>query len=150
EGRPPYTESEIGRFVVARTTTSVLFMHWGRPINTSGKRSGYREDHAKDLERMLMLNASGKEEEDGLTGKFGLGFKSVLLVSDKPVIESGGLHFEIVAGCLPQRAELSESARSVAAPYRQAQAGLRSTVVELPLGSELTGALLPRFAALAG
>ncbi|WP_429295030.1 hypothetical protein [Paraburkholderia sp. CI3] len=150
EGRERYAESEVGRFVVACTATSVLFMHWGRPINTSGKRGGYREDHAKDLERMLVLNASGKDEDDGLTGKFGLGFKSVFLVSDEPVIESGGLHFEIVAGCLPQRAELSEGGRLVTAPYRQTQGSLRSTVVELPLRLESANGLLERFAALAG
>lgn len=148
EKRPLFSEADIGRFVMARGGASVMFMHWGRPINTSGKREGYRQDHARDLERMLMLGASGKEDEEGTTGKFGLGFKSVLLATDRPVVSSGDLRFEIIAGCLPQRAELSAPVRELA--RLQKKDGLRATVVELPVSEESADALLPRFVSLAG
>lgn len=49
---------------------------------------------------MLILNAS--EKGDGVTGKFGLGFKSVWLVSESPRIVSGRLQMEIVATLLPR------------------------------------------------
>ena len=35
-------------------------------------------------------------------GRFGLGFKSVYLVTDTPHIHSGDWHFEIIAACIPK------------------------------------------------
>lgn len=148
EQRSLMPQGEIGRFVIADTDQGLMLMHWGRPINYTGKHQGYRAEFAKDLERMLMLGASAKESADGVTGKFGLGFKSVLLASDKPIVASGDLHFEIVAGCLPQRAELSPSAKNRAAFYKLPN--LRPTVVELPLAEKASSALMQRFTALAG
>ena len=53
---------------------------------------------------MLLLNGSDKNpnEESDVTGKFGLGFKSVFLFSSKPRIISGRLSFEIVGGIWPR------------------------------------------------
>lgn len=146
EERQPFLATDIGLFVVARTDRGAMLMHWGRPINYTGRHHGYRPEYARDLERMLMLGASAKEPEDGVTGKFGLGFKSVLLATDCPVVASGDLHFDIVAGCLPQRAELSASAKQRASQYKRY--GLRPTIVELPMKADVDG-LLRRFSALA-
>lgn len=149
DGRSLFPELEIGRFVIAATEQSLVLMHWGRPINYTGRHQSYRAEYAKDMERMLMLGASAKEAEDGVTGKFGLGFKSVLLATDRPVVTSGDLHFEIVAGCLPQRAELSPSAKQLAAQYKRDS--LRPTVLELPITPVSDqDELVQRFSFLAG
>lgn len=147
EGRPAVPNERIGRFVFAQTADGAIFIHWGRPINYAGRHGGAHFEHGKDLERMLMLGASAKETAQEVTGKFGLGFKSVFLVSDRPVVESGDLHFEIVAGCLPMRARLSDSARELASRYPNH--GLRHTVIELPLYRDCED-MLKRFSALAG
>jgi hypothetical protein len=147
EGHQPVPESDIGRFVASCTEGRAVLIHWGRPINYAGKQEGHRSDYEQDLERMLMLGASAKELGEGVTGRFGLGFKSVLLATDRPIVESGDLRFDIVAGCLPRRAQLGPEARAIAS--RHQRSGLRPTIVELPL-VEGGSALLHRFAALAG
>lgn len=152
EGRPEFPASTIGRFVMDASDRSVRFAHWGRPINYAGRHGAQRPEFGTDLERMLMLGASAKDEQEGVTGKFGLGFKSVLLATSTPRVWSGDLRFEIAAGCLPAKWKPGPSTRefhqSVHTPEQRA---LRCTVVELPLdargsGSEVSG----RFAALAG
>ena len=147
EERAPFSDSEIGRFVAACAGDRLVLIHWGRPINYTGKNEGHRSDYAQDLERMLMLGASAKELGDGVTGRFGLGFKSVLLATDSPVVESGDLRFDIVAGCLPRRARISDQARAIASRHQRTT--LRPTIVELPL-TEDASPLLRRFGALAG
>jgi hypothetical protein len=147
EGRDPFLDSDIGRFVAACTADRIVLIHWGRPINYTGKNEGHRSDYAQDLERMLMLGASAKELGEGVTGRFGLGFKSVLLATDSPVVESGDLRFDIVAGCLPRRAQISPEARTIVSRHQRTT--LRPTVVELPLSDD-TSPLLDRFRALAG
>jgi hypothetical protein len=96
---------------------------------------------------MLMLGASAKELDDGVTGKFGLGFKSIFLVTERPVVKSGDLQFEIVAGCLPRRASLGHEAKAVDSRYRHT--ALRPTIIELPIADD-SRASLGRFRALAG
>lgn len=83
-------------------------MHWGREINRcrGGKLSsdqGRDLGYDRDLEKMLILNASDKPDEgDFVTGKFGLGFKSIFLITDKPKILSGRLCFCVVGGIYPE------------------------------------------------
>lgn len=79
----------------------ITVSHYGREIN----QSPAGEDAAKyldDLYNMLTINGSNKSKKDNDTGKFGLGFKSVHLVCDKPVIRSGELQFEIIGGMYPK------------------------------------------------
>lgn len=147
EGRQRFAPDEICRFVATRTTQSLVFIHWGRPITYAGKRNGYKSDYEQDLERMLMLGASAKELDGEVTGKFGLGFKSVLLATDSPVIESGDVRFEIVAGCLPRQAQTSSSAKEIVAQHRRGN--MRPTVVELPM-TNIPNTLMRRFDVLAG
>ncbi|HJW55342.1 MAG TPA: hypothetical protein VJ577_08730 [Burkholderiaceae bacterium] len=152
EERATFDPMTIGRFLMQCGDRMVRFMHWGRPINYAGRYAGYRPDFSNDLERMLMLGASSKDDEEDVTGKFGLGFKSVLLATDKPRVWSGDLCFEVIAGCLPQRWQVSAATRQF---YREQQAtsvlGLRGTLIELPLESRETQVdLAKRFIALAG
>lgn len=135
-GRMLAETEDIGRFVLCsdRNEKRVLLMHWGRPINYTGHSTApdvYNSDYAKDLEHMLMLGASGKSgESETTTGKFGLGFKSVLLAVDAPIVSSGDLQFQIVAGCLPVKAAHSDWAAGLKRQHPSA-GRLRSTAVEL-------------------
>lgn len=91
-------------------------VHYGRPINQycvpgfqgeQGRRLGYHDD----LVKMLLLSASDKTSAEGaVTGKFGLGFKSVFLVCDSPRVLSGQIAFDVLAGMYPK--ELDESGKT--------------------------------------
>lgn len=81
--------------------TTLSLRHRGRAINSRRPGAGHASDEA-DLYNMLVLNISEKEAEQGVTGKFGLGFKSVHLLSSRPLVTSGALRFEIQAGVLPK------------------------------------------------
>lgn len=91
-------------------TISVL--HNGRFINEqegniySSEMSNY---FSNDLHKMLTLNYSDKQG-DWLTGKFGLGFKSIYLATDEPWIVSGRLNFKIVGGMYPEPLKSEELA----------------------------------------
>ena len=81
--------------------------HRGRPFNYW--RHGDLEDHnySRDVEGVLRSAGSYKPLSRPATtveptvGRFGLGFKSVYLLTDAPIIHSGQWHFRIDAGCLP-------------------------------------------------
>ena len=81
------------------TESALLFTHYGRPINYYGDASGQARGFDGDLEKMLALLSSDKDER--ATGKFGLGFKSTFLLSDRPAVLSGRLAFEVVGGVYP-------------------------------------------------
>lgn len=136
----------------SRPTKRSRFAHWGRPINYAGRLASYKAEFANDLERMLMLGASAKDEDEGVTGKFGLGFKSVLLASSTPRIWSGDLCFDVVAGCLPRKWKASSATKQFQqAVQTPSQRALRGTLIELPLDSRGAAAeVTERFAALAG
>lgn len=119
-----YTASEFvpneARNIAIQVTSGALrVLHWGRPINkfmssalneSRGRALGYDQD----LEKMLMLARSDKSSRNGnrqRTGKFGLGFKSVFLVSDAPRVVSGRLAFAVIGGFLPKRLEDSDRQR---------------------------------------
>lgn len=114
EDLPPF----YNRVALNWDDRAIYFAHWGRAINQifpecypgQGKALGYDSD----LIKMLMMQISDKfissevETQVKLTGKFGLGFKSVFLLTDKPIVISGRLIFEIVGGLYPQRLEENE------------------------------------------
>ncbi len=70
--------------------------HWGRPVNHRGRNTdeGRRRGYDRDLVNMLLMNFSDKRPgaaKDDLTGKFGLGFKSVTscpTVQESPAVSS--------------------------------------------------------------
>lgn len=141
------------RVVVESDDAGLRLMHWGRPINARGPAgfNGEARGFGRDLEKMLILSASDKQPGQGVTGKFGLGFKSVLLACERPRILSGRLAFEVIAGILPE--PWADTAAARGALNRQAPPELRGrgTLIELPgIDQGARGRILDRFRALAG
>ena len=105
-GDSPPENTDTTRFVIQQEDDKITFIHWGRPINKfrSAHLDGRARGFHKDLEKMLILSNSDKSESPGnVTGKFGLGFKSVFLVTSKPRVASGQLGFEAVGGFFPKQ-----------------------------------------------
>jgi len=94
-------------FLVQEHSEGLTFGHGGRLINQFrlGEREYRDRGYHRDLEKMLIMHGSDKEAESGAdlarTGKFGLGFKSVFLASDRVEVRSGRLAFEVVGGMYP-------------------------------------------------
>ena len=107
----------------------ILVTHWGRLINHRGTNvnDGDRLGRDRDLLNMLVLNFSEKPTEN-LTGKFGLGFKSVHLLSDGVGIASGGIALRTRGGFLPYCwvEGMDEAER------RRGLDGRPATVIEIP------------------
>jgi hypothetical protein len=129
----------------------VAFLHEGRAINQPpvGQPHDPLLGHERDLEKMLVLSSSDKPaSEQGLTGKFGLGFKSVFLVCDEPLARSGGLGFRVLGGIYPEGLTAGEVR---ALEERFAQVAGRSlverngTILELPLRDGQPASFLDRF-----
>ena len=88
------------KFIVRNEPDALSFYHWGREVNYCP--ASYEKGKGKfdyDLEKMVKLNISDKDEH--VTGKFGLGFKSCLLVCDSPELLSGEIAARILGGILP-------------------------------------------------
>jgi hypothetical protein len=121
--------------------TCVDIMHYGRPINdTGGAKFPEARDRQwdQDLYFMMLLNLSSKPGEvagrsspSATTGRFGLGFKSVHLVSAAPAVVSGFLAFTIVGGLLPDEEPLP------ADPELEPVERLYPTRVRLPLREDV-------------
>ncbi len=123
--------SDLLKFVVTIEADRVSFLHWGRAINQvgSGGFPGKDRKFDNDLENMVILSASDKGND--VTGKFGLGFKSVLLVSDTPEIISGRLHTRVIGGLLPAVWEDSQSVQKLLRQHQTKKQ--RGTAISLPL-----------------
>lgn len=109
-------------------------VHWGRPINHLGRdaEEGRRLGHDRDLLNMLLMNFSEKRPGDDLTGKFGLGFKSVHVLSDSVGISSGFIALRTVGGFLPtawtEGIDVGED--------RKSPGGRKATVIDIPFSTE--------------
>ena len=144
--------SAARRFVVEEWNDGLGFLHWGRPVNARGPIGfdGERRGYDRDLEKMLILSASDKRGDEGVTGKFGLGFKSVLLACEHPRILSGRLAVRVVSGILPQPWVDAQEAR-LRLTRLGADSTLPGTLIELPgVHRELRNKVLERFQQLAG
>lgn len=143
--------SGICRFVIEDNVDELVFMHWGRAVNQFGSRGypGRKKGFDRDLENMLILLASDKDES--VTGKFGLGFKSVWLVSDRPTIVSGRIQATIVGGLLPvpNRDELVQNLRGRLSKH-QGRSHWPGTAIHLPLVGVSSDTVLERFSKVAG
>ena len=141
----------VRRVVLETGNTSLCFIHWGRPINAQGPSGfdGEQRGFGRDLEKMLVLSSSDKQPENGVTGKFGLGFKSVLLACDRPRIVSGRLAVEVVAGLLPQPWQETQSAREALSNHGDG-GRFPGTLVELPELKVPRAEITNRFEDLAG
>ena len=104
--------------------------HWGRPINHPGPNAetGRRLGYDRDLLNMLVMSFSGKRPEEGVTGKFGLGFKCVHLLSDSVGVASGFVSLRTVGGVLPE--QWPDGLRI--ADELSCADGSRATVVDIP------------------
>ena len=133
---------------------TVDVMHWGRPINDTGGAAfppGRDRQWDQDLYFMMLMNLSGKPGEapgeaslSSTTGRFGLGFKSVHLLSPSPSVVSGFIAFSIAGGLLPMEQAVPDGADSWMVE------GRRATLVRLPLrcdveAHELIQSLFDRF-----
>ena len=118
---------------------SLDFIHYGRPINDTGGASfpqGKERQWDQDLYYMMLMNLSSKpgdipgiDSSGATTGQFGLGFKSVHFVSEKPKVISGFLAFSIAAGLLPE--EIAINNTEMPLPVHDHQ----PTMISLPLTS---------------
>ena len=108
-------------------------IHWGRPINYLGSDSeeGYLLGRNRDLLNMLLMNFSTKKSETGLTGKFGLGFKSVYMVSDTVGIASGFISLRTLGGFVPTNWDYGIE------QVQNHSNGAMATVIDVPFSSEL-------------
>ena len=91
-------------FIIDSKGNKLCISHFGREINFRPSES-FPSSYKYDLGNMIQIASSDKGEsgdQKHTTGKFGLGFKSVYFYCDKPIIRSGRLHFEIIAGLFPK------------------------------------------------
>jgi hypothetical protein len=102
-------ESQEFHLRLDRRMRKMQFFHWGRPINRHqypGFEDGRKFGFDEDVHKMLSHGYSDKHRrvansKINATGRFGLGFKSVFFISDKPRVISDTLGFEIHGGFYP-------------------------------------------------
>jgi hypothetical protein len=119
---------------------TVDVIHHGRPINETGGAAfpaGRARQWDQDLYFMMLLNLSskprelpGEETPSATTGRFGLGFKSVHLVSQATSVVSGYLAFRIDGGLLPVEETVPDD------PDLDSVEGQLATRVRLPLPAD--------------
>lgn len=109
-------------------------IHWGRTINHLGRDVETARDlgHARDLLNMLVMSFSDKRANEDLTGKFGLGFKSVHVLSDDVGVASGFISLRIRGGLLPD--SWTEGLGEVEA--RRSPQAQKATLVDVPFTPE--------------
>src|SRR5271168_3584296 len=113
--------SGAARFRLEITSDRLRALHWGRLINHLGPdpQAGERAGWQHDLFNILLMNLSEKREE--VTGRFGLGFKSVHLIAHEVGVASGFVACRVQGGMLP---EVWEGGREVS--HDHAAAGRRA------------------------
>ena len=138
-------------FVFEISLQGLRIMHWGRPINVFNLPNAVANndfsDHGfdRDLLKMLSFNISDKSEN--VTGKFGLGFKSVYLICNEPKVISGDMSFSIESGLLPvalPRTNQAEQDYQLIKGYKQSLTEivpnldeLGGTLIDLPFDQSL-------------
>ncbi len=131
------------RFCVRFDGHNLIVAHWGRPINQTkvGGDSGSKYAAFRaDLQKMLMLSQSGKGRVDvKVSGKFGLGFKTVFLVCDIPCVLSGKLKFKILGGLLPEPLDEEEAVQLqyITSEFGEVESAVKPTVFVLPLRKDV-------------
>lgn len=123
-------------FVAEIDDEKMRFGHWGRGINqTTGHDDSKDRQFRRDLIKMLVLHGSDKQSapDEPLTGKFGLGFKSVFLICAEPKILSERLAVRISGAMFPQR--LDDETRAILQDWLRSQVPeqLGGTVLQLDL-----------------
>ena len=113
---PPSARKLVIDVLPQGDAATVDVVHYGRPINETGGSAfpaGRDRQWDQDLYFMMLMNLSGKPGEVlgqsgtySTTGRFGLGFKSVHLLSERPSVVSGFISFSIAGGLLPEEEPL--------------------------------------------
>jgi len=99
---------------------------------------------------MLVLSSSDKSTEScNVTGKFGLGFKSVFLVANKPIIISGRLACWVACGVLPIPLKGHEFERRAGHLEHGSEDPRAATLIELRLNHASVDKVVPVFRQLA-
>ena len=111
-------------------------IHWGRPINDFGNNpdEGRRRGYGRDLYNMLLMNFSEKRRRDGVTGQFGLGFKTVHMLSNSVGIASRFLAVRTHGGLIPGRWREGENASDQKRRNRQ-----QATIIDVPFAEDRRG-----------
>ena len=117
-----------GRVLVEVEEHCLRLVHWGRPLNDLGPDTnlGRQRNYDMDLQKLLKLGFSQKTFDPRTTGRFGLGFKSVYLVTEVPLIASRWIAVRIHGTVIP------EPAREALRLVSQYQGEHSATVIELP------------------
>ena len=109
----PLEDSRL-QFIIECRQNTITMMHWGRSINCFRHPEHRHHDYSnrgfdRDLQKMLSFNQSNKYHSNDVcdssnaqvTGKFGLGFKSVYLICQQPRVFSNRIGFKVIGGFLP-------------------------------------------------
>ena len=140
------TRGQAGRIVVDYDRTTLRWSHWGRPINRYrlagfAAETGRTRGYDRDLEKMLVLSSSDKAFGGGeVTGKFGLGFKTVFLLTDSPHVVSDRLGFRVVTGLFPKALDAGIGRQSQLNSW-----GAGEDAVKIPARSEGAPACMSHF-----
>ncbi len=133
-------EEKRKQFVVVWTENKLLFIHAGRSIgcfqHSERPERQYRDRGFDfDLEKMLNFNISDKGKE--VTGKFGLGFKSVYLACRRPCVLSKNLGFTVEGGMIPSRLD-PQKTRELRENLQRYIGLADATIVELALDENVS------------
>jgi len=132
--REPEGPPEAGR-------VTLTVEHFGRTFNLWRTGAKAIDAFRNDVEGLLRDKGSFKplapaEGASRPVGKFGLGFKSVYLICDRPRVHSGQWHFAIEACCIPVQLaapnDLPQGATRFVLPLREPD-----SAVEDPRGEKL-------------
>jgi hypothetical protein len=106
----PQKRSVTFTYVECDGAITMIATHYGRPFNIWRYGSKRIDAFRNDVEGVLKSAGSFKphsvDQGQRPIGRFGLGFKSVYLITDEPRIHSGDWHFKITAGCIPEEIKI--------------------------------------------
>jgi hypothetical protein len=106
-GAPPRKDVIFTYLAEEESSRLLVVEHYGRPFNYWRHGKCEVEDYRWDIDGVLKSSGSFKphatSQESGrhTVGRFGLGFKSVYLITNCPRIYSGQWHFKIESTCIP-------------------------------------------------
>jgi hypothetical protein len=143
-----------GVFCADFSEAQFRFAHWGRAINEpASDNPELVRGQKRDLVKMLILHGSDKggvTDSDKQTGKFGLGFKSVFLLTDEPSVLSRDLAVWIRCGFFPMKLDRERRAELTDWLLQLRPDSPGGTLVQLPLHSSSDTGASHRFCTLAG
>jgi len=121
-----YSPPGEARFEITLRQGRLRAMHWGRPIGALGpdRHVGEEQGWQNDLFNMLLMNLSDKRK--AVTGRFGLGFKSVHLIARDVGIVSDRVSCRVLGGMLPV---IWQEGKPLSLEF--AQQGRRTTVIDI-------------------